>query len=216
MLAATPNWRSAPAGATRITEAWHNTQRFSPSVSWAGSISTISSSLPTRISESAYRKIPLMLKSRVIPVAGWPCDDRMETPVRAIMRWRERRSDLGSDMKVEGYHTPAARREILHFESDTATNAPRPISVSPVAARCLRLKTAEDRRRAPIGAAMNVTMRSQEVFNATLIVPSRRNCQNTLPLARSTNCGMKARKKIAVLGFKTSVAMPCQKGFLGT
>jgi len=107
MLAATPNWRSAPAGSTRITEAWHNTQRFSPSVSWAGSISTISSSLPTRISESAYRKIPLMLKSRVIPVAGWPCDDRMETPVRAIMRWRERRSDLGSDMKVEGYHTPA-------------------------------------------------------------------------------------------------------------
>src|SRR5580658_1820064 len=151
-----------------------------------------------------------MLKSRVIPVAGWPCDDRMETPVRAFMRWRERRSDLGSVMKVEGYHTHS------YLESDTATNAPKPIRVSPVAARCRRRKTADDRRRAPIGAAMKVTSRSQEVFNATLIVPSRRNCQNTLPLARSTNCGMKARKKIAVLGFNTSVAIPCKKGFLGT
>ena len=53
ILAANPNRPSSPPGSTLTTEAWQHTQRFSPSVNWGGSISTISSSLPTRISESA-------------------------------------------------------------------------------------------------------------------------------------------------------------------
>ena len=61
---------------------------------------------------------------------------------------------------------------------------------------------------------MKVTIRSQDVLSATVMVPNRRNCQNTPPLVRFTNCGIKARKKIAVFGFRTSVAIPCQKGFL--
>src|SRR5271165_664798 len=74
-----------------------------------------------------------------------------------------------------------------HFESETATNAPKPISVSPVAVRCLRRKLAEDLKRAPMGAAMKVTIRSQDVLSATEMVPNRRNCQNTPPLVRFTN-----------------------------
>jgi len=99
-----------------------------------------------------------------------------------------------------------------YFASATATYAPSPISVNPVAIRCLRLSFADDRSRAPIGAAIRVTIKSHKVFRLTEIAPSARNCQNTPPLARLTNCGMNARKNNAVFGFSASVAIPCQKG----
>src|SRR5580704_2572442 len=66
--------------------------------------------------------------------------------------------------------------------------------------------------RSPSGPAKTVTSKSADVFKPTEIDPRITNCQKTWPNSRSTNCGMKERKKRAVLGFKTSVAMPCQKG----
>lgn len=58
--------------------------------------------------------MPLILKSRVYPVAGWLCGDRSETPTRAGRRWLERRSEFGSGMEGREYHNIKKKPPYLH------------------------------------------------------------------------------------------------------
>src|SRR5579864_6891528 len=81
-----------------------------------------------------------------------------------------------------------------------ARYVPNPIMMAPVAVRCVFRNLADERILFPSGPANIVTTRSADVFMVTEIVPSIRNCQNTYPLVRSTNCGMNDRKNSAVFG----------------
>jgi hypothetical protein len=63
--------------------------------------------------------------------------------------------------------------------------------------------------------AASVTTASASVFNATEMKPGAMNCRPTWPRVRSTNCGMKARKKAAVLGLVASTRMPSRNARRG-
>ena len=99
ILAATPHRRPA-FSSTRSTDARQHTHRFSPPVISFGKIITISSSLPALKRESVYKNIPLLLKSRVQPLASIvPCSDLIVTGRERLWRCRVRRSALGSGME---------------------------------------------------------------------------------------------------------------------
>lgn len=57
-------------------------------------------------------------------------------------------------------------------------------------------------------AAQRVTTTSAAVLSATEMVPRLTYCRAT-SAAGSINCGMKARKNAAVVGFSASTIMPC-------
>ena len=102
--AATPH-RCSPLASTRTTDARQHTHRFSPPVISFGKIRTISSALPSLKRASLYRKIPLLLKSRVQPLASIvPCSDLIVTGRARLRRFCVRRSDLGSAMEEGEYH----------------------------------------------------------------------------------------------------------------
>jgi hypothetical protein len=61
-----------------------------------------------------------------------------------------------------------------------------------------------------IKRANPTTIRSTVVFRTTEIAPRIRNCKIKCPLAGETNCGINDKKKSAVFGLRTSVAMPCR------
>ena len=67
--------------------------------------------------------------------------------------------------------------------------------MTPVAVRWRRRKVADERIRLPSGPASAVTTRSATVFITTDTLPKIKNCRNMWPFCRSTNCGMKERKK---------------------
>src|SRR6266567_3312864 len=94
--AATPQ-RCSPLASTRTTDARQHTHLFSPPV--------ISSALPSLKCASLYKKIPLLLKSRVQPLASIvPCSDLIVTGRARLRRFCVRRSDLGSAMEEGEYH----------------------------------------------------------------------------------------------------------------
>ena len=104
--AATPQ-RCSPLASTRTTDARQHTHRFSPPVTSFGKIRTISSVLPSLKCESLYKKIPLLLKSRVQPLASIvPCSDLIVTGRARLRRFCFRRSGLGSGMEEGEYHNP--------------------------------------------------------------------------------------------------------------
>src|SRR5437660_8515052 len=102
--AATPQ-RCSPLASTRTTDARQHTHLFSPPVISFGKIRTISSALPSLKCASLYRKIPLLLKSRVQPLASIvPCSDLIVTGRARLRRFCVRRSDLGYAMEEGEYH----------------------------------------------------------------------------------------------------------------
>src|SRR5207244_8179450 len=110
--AATPQ-RCSPLASTRTTDARQHTHLFSPPVISFGQIRTISSALPSLKCASLYKKIPLLLKSRVQPLASIvPCSDLIVTARPRLRRFCARRSDLGSAME-QGQHHILDRR-VLH------------------------------------------------------------------------------------------------------
>src|SRR5438477_9936418 len=105
--AATPQ-RCSPLASTRTTDARQHTHLFSPPVISFGKIRTISSALPSLKCASLYKKIPLLLKSRVQPLASIvPCSDLIVTGRARLRRFCVRRSDLGSAMEEGEYHNSA-------------------------------------------------------------------------------------------------------------
>ena len=108
--AATPQ-RCSPLASTRTTDARQHTHRFSPPVISFGKIRTISSALPSLKRASLYRKIPLLLKSRVQPLASTvPCSDLIVTGRARLRRFCVRRSGLGSGMEEGEYHNSTPER----------------------------------------------------------------------------------------------------------
>src|ERR1700760_2198060 len=61
------------------------------------------------------------------------------------------------------------------------------------------------------GVAQATTKRSAAVFKVTDRMPSVANWRKTWPRSGAMNCGMKERKKRAVLGLRASVRTPCLK-----
>jgi hypothetical protein len=105
--AATPQ-RCSPLASTRTTDARQHTHRFSPPVISFGKIRIISSALPSLKCASLYKKIPLLLKSRVQPLASIvPCSDLIVTGRARLRRFCVRRSGLDSGMEEGEYHNSA-------------------------------------------------------------------------------------------------------------
>src|SRR5438445_13076573 len=97
--AATPQ-RCSPLASTRTTDARQHTHRFSPPVISFGKIRTISSAPPSLKRASLYRKIPLVLKSRVQPLASTvPCSDLIVTGRARLRRFCVQHSGMGSSLE---------------------------------------------------------------------------------------------------------------------
>ena len=88
---------------------------------------------------------------------------------------------------------------------------PSAISVAPEIFFCVLLhrKLLFSFAATPLAAsAQQLSLQRPSAVNS---VPRNRNCKATRPRAWSTNCGRKARKNSAVLGFRMLTTTPCPK-----
>lgn len=105
----------------------------------------------------------------------------------------------------------ASRRYVGNGRRTSSRPIPSATIPAPDTSRNRRTKLGRPAMPVRTPPAANAISTSAAVLSATEMRPRAANCRVTLPADGFTNCGTKARKNAAVLGFRASTRTPSRK-----
>ena len=97
------------------------------------------------------------------------------------------------------------------YRCSVTSLSPKPINIVPIAFWSHFAIPSLRRRPAVIDVEMKTRVMLTAIPMRFPVTPSSSNCTTGLPAWLLTNCGRRAKKKIATLGLSTSLKKPCQK-----